>query len=83
MNHHDWYHPIGKEDLQRRCFVGSGECNNAATHVTGDGEGGIVFVCAHHVEEMELWEEKIAAMEPAKLAAFEAAVDEAHRTGLN
>lgn len=62
----------------KKCFVGSGGCNNPVTHTVDNGEGRFVDVCAHHFELMEAWEVVISKMSPEKRQAFEKAVEEAH-----
>jgi len=68
-------------DSNERCFAGSGECQNRATHsIIGDEVDPRVFICAHHLEEFEAWEERFAKLQrddPVKFKPLEDAVETA------
>lgn len=64
----------------RACFVGSGECKNPATHEidTCDDEIPIAYVCVHHLEEMEAFEEMLKTLPQEKIDRLTAEVRKAH-----
>jgi len=61
-------------DEHRRCFVGSGECENPAVEAQDDGEGKEIYVCAEHVAEMLALGKLIAEMTPNQLRQFDNAI---------
>ena len=71
----NWLVPI-TDNRVLPCFVGSGECQNKATHIVTSEKD--VYVCAHHAEELEMWDAKISSMTPDEVEKFEAAVNKAH-----
>lgn len=63
------------EGRVEKCFVGSGECLIPAAFSTSDGSGGVCFVCPHHSEVFEAWEEIFSQLPQEKMNALEREIE--------